>query len=162
MRLSLAAGAAYQCLDAIPLGQTRLVSEDTFGLLCSRRRPDAHAIRAMTRLPHGDCHRRCPTVCPLGFAQKTNLWGEERVQKKTNLGEKPARIATFAQILNLISRKRHGSRTIGPGLAQRSNVIPGLRNTSCPHEVQVAAPGRPKKIGPLPAEPRRKGTRDTI
>ena len=48
------------------------------------------------------------------------------MQKKTNLADKPARIATFASRLNVISRKRHGSRTVGPGLAQRLNVIPGL------------------------------------
>ena len=117
----------YQCLDAIPLGQTRLVRQDPFGLLGRRRRPDAHAVRAMTRLPHGDCHRRCPTVCPLGFAQKTHLWGGRTVAKNTNLREKPTRIATFAQRLNVMGRKRHGSRMVGPGLAQRSNAIPGLR-----------------------------------
>ena len=110
------------------LHSTRAPTPRPYWSFRRRRSLAGRRVRAQTTSTLDDCHRcgrRCRTVCPLGFAQKTNLQGVEQLQNCEPF-RKITRIQPFAQRLNVISRERHGSRTVGPGLAQllaqRSNV----------------------------------------
>ena len=60
------------------------------------------------------------------FREKDKPLGGRTVCLFSNFSNKRFGSQPFAQRLNVISRKRHGSRTVGPGLPQRLNVNSGL------------------------------------